>query len=353
MATPKRLKRFFGNESRNKKESEYKLGLSLQGGGSYGSFMHGAIKALLEEGLEVHEITGTSAGSITASLLSYGLNTGGPSKAIQLLDDFWDDMKEEGAVFAKLLRTFNPLSIGMGTYPNLGRVFKYATSLVPEGLILNRLKNSFSKYIKDWDKVGTEDLPVHVNATRVDPETGERSHAIFSNKEIGPDQVLASCSLHELGATKIDGVKHYDGGYWQNPATDPLEQNEDITDLFFINIQPKPDAPLKAEHQDDARNNTHDNPGHEIMGEEIFNHIEHLRQTRPDLNIHVISLDVHPDWDATSRVNTDPRWLQELEDMGYEAGKKWAKQHMQKLGKQSSYAPEEQVKPPRKQAKPK
>lgn len=337
MASKKRLKQKFQDKSEKGKSADYKLGLSLQGGGSYGSFMHGVLKALLEAGIDINEITGTSAGSVTASLLSYGLNEGGNKRAIEILHDFWQDMKDEGRLFINLLRTFNPLSIGMGQYPNLGSAFKYAASMAPEGFVLDRLKGSVNKYIKDWDMVGSKKRPVHINAVRVDPQTDVRSHVVFSNEEINADTVMASCSLHELGPTVIDGVKHYDGGYWQNPAVDPLEENKKLTDLLFITIQRQPEGPHKAKHQDDAREENHDSPGHQVLGEEIFDHIEHVRMARPDANIHVISLDVHPDWDDTSRVNTDPRWLQELEDKGYEAGKKWVEKHFSKLGKESSY----------------
>lgn len=50
-----------------------KLGLSLAGGGIKGAAHIGAIKALQEEGVQIDYISGTSSGSIVASLYALSL----------------------------------------------------------------------------------------------------------------------------------------------------------------------------------------------------------------------------------------------------------------------------------------
>ena len=52
-----------------------KLGLSLAGGGIKGAAHIGAIKALQEEGVQIDYISGTSSGSIVASLYACGYST--------------------------------------------------------------------------------------------------------------------------------------------------------------------------------------------------------------------------------------------------------------------------------------
>ena len=52
-----------------------RLGLSLAGGGIKGAAHIGAIKALQEEGVQIDYISGTSSGSIVASLYACGYST--------------------------------------------------------------------------------------------------------------------------------------------------------------------------------------------------------------------------------------------------------------------------------------
>ena len=315
----------------------YKIGLSLQGGGSYGAFMHGALRALLEEDIRFDSVTGTSAGSVNAALLSYGMNTGGSQSAMTLFESFWNSVKCDGVRAKTWMMFVNPFALGGGDYPNLGRIFTLAAKMPPPGMVSGHLKDKLNSFIRDWDKVGTGDMDVHVNATRVDPDTGDHSHAIFSNADVNADTVMASCSLKDLGPTVIDGAAHYDGAYRQNPSLENLEADDTLTDILFINIQRRPAEAHKPVHQDDARAQIADE--FHVMGSEIYDHIEHVRQARPDLNLHVIGMDVHPDWDETSRMNTDPRWLNELEQMGYDAGREWINTHRHALGKTTSYAP--------------
>lgn len=316
-------------------KKSYRLGAALQGGGSYGSFTKGVLKALLENDIEFSSLSGTSAGAVNSALLGYGLNSGGPKRAIEVLDEFWNDIRSNGQTAKRLMGVFNPLSFAKSSYPNLSTSFQIMASLVPKGFVLNALTDTLKKHIKDWKTLQNGPVKVFVNATRVDPQTGERSEAVFTGEELNADTVSASGAVEELGAKTIDGVDYFDGAYWRNPRIEDLEK-EDITDLLVVTIQKKPKDGIKAEHQDSLRAK-HDKPGHEILGEEIHSHIEHIRENSPDVNLHVISMDVADEWDDSSRMNTDPRWLDELEAMGYEAGQKWVAEHAAKLGKSSSY----------------
>jgi NTE family protein len=61
--------------------------LALQGGGAHGAFTWGVLDRLLEVPEIVAEgICGTSAGAVNAVTLAYGLHTGGPEKAKELLE---------------------------------------------------------------------------------------------------------------------------------------------------------------------------------------------------------------------------------------------------------------------------
>ena len=60
-----------------------KIGLAMQGGGLQGFAHIGAIKALEELGVNIEYVSGTSTGSIVASLYAMGYNTDDMEKICQ------------------------------------------------------------------------------------------------------------------------------------------------------------------------------------------------------------------------------------------------------------------------------
>jgi NTE family protein len=66
------------------------INLALQGGGSHGAFTWGVLDRLLEEDqLTIDGISATSAGSINAVVVAYGLAVGGRAEAKRALKNFW------------------------------------------------------------------------------------------------------------------------------------------------------------------------------------------------------------------------------------------------------------------------
>ena len=334
------MKNNFAITAANNNNKPVALGLALQGGGSYGAFTKGALKALLESGLitgggvEIKAITGTSAGAMNGLMVTHGLNSGGPQQAIKNLDALWDDTGRP----MRTLKTISPVfrAVAFMTWPNLPEsVMQFSFAMMPNGYVAGQLKKTLEKNVPDWDAVQNGPVKLFINAVRVDPETQERSQRIFTGKELTPDAFAAAGSLEALGPYKIDGVDYYDGGYWRNPCFDDIEK-EPISDLMIITIMETPDHPITATSQDDLRAR-HAKPGCEVMKSELYHHLEWMNENKKDLNLHVISLAVDKRWDDTSRMNTDPRWIAELELKGYEAAQQWLESHADKLGKQSSY----------------
>lgn len=332
------MKKIFKGASGKKKPVS--LGLALQGGGSYGAFTKGVLKALLESDIittkqaEIKAVSGTSAGAVNGALLVDGLNTGGPVQAIKNLDGLWADVGQQGSSIKSLTTVFNMMS---GTqWPNISKqALAMGRASLPQGYVIDHLRATLERHVTDWDAVRSGSAKLFVNAVREDPDTKERSHVIFSGKALEPNTVTASGALEELGAIEIDGAKHFDGAYWANPSTAELE-DEDISDLLVITIQEHPKETIKAVHQDKAREKM-DRPGREVLTSEIHNHIEFLNKNNNDINLHAISFDVPAGWDETSRMNTDPDHIRDLEARGYQAGLEWIKAHGEKLGVESSY----------------
>lgn len=327
------------------KAKEPKIGLALQGGGSYGAFTKGVLKALLEDGIitadNLKAVSGTSAGAKNATLLVDGLTSGSPQTTIEKLDDYWHDVGRTWARNSKtpfpLLNMFLPAPVTSRSYPNLTYEFQRvaANTTPPSGYMMRLLKNQLKKHVTSWRALKSGPIKLFVNAVKVDPKTGEREHKVFTGSTLSASTVPLSANLHEFGATEHRGMYYYDGAYWRNPCFDGVT-GKDISDLIVITIQKHPDRPAVIRSQDEAREQ-HDNPGHEIMGEEIHDHMAWLSHHKPHLNLHEIRLDVQPEWDDSSRMNADPQWLEELSEKGYKTAKQWIKDNRHLLGAASSY----------------
>lgn len=313
-----------------------RLGIALQGGGSYGAYTKGALTTLFNDksfrapSLDIKAVTGTSAGAVNGALLAYGLNSGGPDKACALLDNFWEEIAAIGRSNS-LLNVFNPLS---ARYPNLPSNIIALAHMLPRGFVLGHLKDMLNRNITDWSKLQSGPVKLFVNAIEQTADNKHR-HIVFSGKDINADTVAASGALKELGGHDFNGRRFYDGAYWRNPCMSDIKK-ADITDLLVITLQRKP-ATIKPEHQDAARRK-HPNPGHQLLTEEIHNHLAYIHKHHPHLNLHAISLDVQPHWDETSRMNNDPKWLADLAAMGCNNAADWLNQNASALGKRSSYS---------------
>lgn len=335
------MKASFDKSSPGKaKSSPAVLGLALQGGGSYGAFTKGALKALLESDIitshkaEIKAVTGTSAGAVNGALLVHGLHDGGPQAAIRNLDNLWNDLGQTTRNAQNLTPFFNMFT--NSAWPNIPRSFlNAAQAMFPPGYARNHIKNTLETHIKDWSKLQNGPVTLYVNATKEDPVTKQRSHYVFTGQELTSEAITASTALHDLGAQNINGINFYDGAYWRNPCFSDIKK-EGVTDLLAITIQALPDHPVMPVHHDDLRAH-HTMPGHKVMTWETHHHLDWIAQNNKNLNLHVISLDVDDSWDETSRMNSDPRWLAQLETMGYDAATKWINDHGAKLGQQSSY----------------
>lgn len=320
------------------------LGLALQGGGAYGAFTKGALKALLESGIitdrraEIKAVTGTSAGAMNGIMLVHGLNTEGPTRAIKNLDALWDEAGSGMRTLKRLTYVFNPVAYPvwkMTIWPNLPKIGMDMTfAAIPKGVVVGQLSNSVDRIVQDWAPVQNGPTKLFINAAGEDAN-GERFHHVFKGPHLTKHAAAAAGSLEALGAYEIGGVKYYDGGYLRNPDFDDIER-EAITDLMVITIMENPKGDIMPVCQDDLRAQ-HTRPGREVMKSELHHHLAWMRENRQGLNLHVVGLTVDPSWNDTSRMNTDPSWLGTLEEMGREAMTAWIAEHADKLGCGSSY----------------
>lgn len=330
----------FNNKAKNAAPQKTKIGIALQGGGAYGIYAKGALETLLNSKFatktEIKAVTGTSAGAMNGALLVHGLNKGGAPQALQNLDQFWTNTKTLGHTFSfinGLGPTLNPDWPNIPTHKML--LFTFAQAALPQGYVLRELKQTLDQEINDITFLQKGAAQLFVNAVR-ENQQNQREHVVFTGNGLTTDNIVTSGALEQFGGWVVNGQKHYDGAYWRNPCFDDILK-ADITDLLVITLQEKPQRPTTARSQDDSRQANHPKPGHSLITSEIHDHLHYVQQQRPKLNLHSIELNVAPHWNETSRINTDPTWLNTLEDLGHKDAENWLKDNLALLGKKSSY----------------
>lgn len=197
-----------------------KLGLCLTGGGARGAFQAGALKALDELGIlkKVNAVSGTSIGSVNASLLA--------CKSVDEIKELWinypsTDFNHDTSIF-KTLREKKLDVVNSGIYEinllekllreNLDiKKLKEKTTFItlsPAGLenegVMGLLKSSFKHFIKNESQVIYS--PLHKQ-----------------KDEVILKQILASCSIpFVFPSVHMEGQQVFDGGLYDNAPIKPL-----------------------------------------------------------------------------------------------------------------------------------
>ncbi len=99
-----------------RKNASAPLALALQGGGAHGAYTWGVLDRLLEAGVPIEGISGTSAGAMNAVALAEGWTTGGADGARAALDRFWTAVGDSVPFHLELLHNLNPS--GDGSLPS-------------------------------------------------------------------------------------------------------------------------------------------------------------------------------------------------------------------------------------------
>ncbi len=192
-----------------------RIAIACQGGGSHTAFTAGALKRILKENDEKHEIvalSGSSGGGMCALLAWYGLLTNDKEKSIRLLDSFWEDVSastfgdmvlNNWVVWTSQLSDFVPLpEISPYYYPSWAQ--EYLRIILEKHVEFGKIKELMNPSSPD----------LFVGA--VDVLSGE--FKTFKNNDISVDVILASAALPELfSAVRIDETMYWDGMFSHNP----------------------------------------------------------------------------------------------------------------------------------------
>ncbi|HMV93436.1 MAG TPA: patatin-like phospholipase family protein [Thauera aminoaromatica] len=231
-----------------RKDASTPVALALQGGGAHGAYTWGVLDRLLEAGVPIEGISGTSAGAMNAVALAEGWTTGGAEGARAALDRFWTAVGDSVPFHLELLQSLSPSGDGslpspMNMMLGLARVFS-PYQLNP--FELNPLRDVVRAQF-DFERIRRAcPLKLFIAATAV--RTGKVR--LFRTAELGEAAVLASACLPTLHhAVEIDGEHYWDGGFTANPAIYPLLYECDTPDLLMVLLNPlqHEQAPRSAE----------------------------------------------------------------------------------------------------------
>ncbi len=224
------------------------LSLALQGGGAHGAYTWGVLDRLLEAGIRIEGISGTSAGAMNAVALAHGWTTGGAEGARAALADFWQAVGDSVPFHLELLNSLNtpadgalptPMSVMMGFM----RLFS-PYQLNP--FELNPLRDVVRAQF-DFERL-RRDCPLKLFIAATTVRTGKVR--LFHTAELSEAALLASACLPTLHhAVEIDGEHYWDGGFTANPAIYPLLYECSTPDILMVLLNPlqRDDAPRSAE----------------------------------------------------------------------------------------------------------
>jgi NTE family protein len=374
------------------------IDLALQGGGSHGAFTWGVLDALLEDGRLVFDgVSGTSAGAMNAAVLATGFARGGREGARAALRAFWSEIGGSpgclggqkglaGASGASLfgmpaaaqfsrLSTSLPGAAALASWPgaspfalpgaaqpmwptslfNLDSWPLYSLwdafwkSLSPyqfNPLNFNPLRAVLEKHV-DLAFLRSGPLKVFVTATAV--STGQPR--VFSGESLSLDALLASACLPQVFQSVMidrgDGVAeaYWDGGFAGNPALWPLIYETATSDVLLVQINPllRQGVPTSVTDIADRVNEITFNASLVAEMRAIAFVQKLVDQGKLDLDeykklhLHRVADEAGlAPFDASSKLNTDPRLLLELFELGRAAALRWLAAHLADVGQRSS-----------------
>jgi len=344
------------------KTSKKIVNLALQGGGSHGAFTWGALEGLLEDGrVDFRTISGTSAGSMNAVVLVYGLIVGGAAKATALLEQFWRKVSESGSFgmpsnfgMQNAARTaenlFDPMGLmhgGMmaaGAYAGFDMMSKWLSPYQFNPLGVNPLRDILLSVV-DF-KVFSAATPYNLFVAATDVLQSRLK--TFTDTEVTVDAVLASACLPQLfQAVKINDHYYWDGGYMGNPTLFPLTNCPASQDILIFQIDPiaRREVPRTPGSIADRINEISFNSPLlvELRGIRLINqliHAGHLTAEQcglRELYLHIVSDDAKmATLPLETKFNTDWDFLNGLRQSGYQSAKKWLEENFATLGSKSS-----------------
>lgn len=298
---------------------------AFPGGGSLTQAQAGAIPAVYETITKygsVTDITGTSGGGINGAICTNAINRGQGLAGIKAgLHHFWTGVRAMDSTYgvSRMQKWFRTASDKQGNLPqayvDLTKVFSVA-SIGQMGIATTRIKDLLDTVVgHDYRAIQNGPVKMHTNYITRNIYSGREAYVVSSGKMIDGDEIVSSSGLDEIGChvryrdinflTLMTGNIHMrrDGAYRVNPELVSAIESGKPTDVVVLSLHAPTDRPKDPY---ESKLHTH----------EIHDDIEDLKLRYPGVRFHVMQIDFPPHLNASSHMNTDPDFLDELKALG-------------------------------------
>jgi NTE family protein len=182
-------------------------GLVLEGGGARGSYHIGAYKAILEEGLEIKGIAGTSIGALNGAMIVQG--------DYEKCYEIWQDLTYSMIIDANDEEMHRLRQLKLDKEDLLLLSEKMKTVIRDRGFDITPFKDLLNTYI-DEDKIRNSKMDfamVTVNLTDLKPIKIFKEDIPYGEIK---NYLLASAYLPAFKKEKIKGKRYIDGAFYDN-----------------------------------------------------------------------------------------------------------------------------------------
>ena len=328
------------------------VNLALQGGGAHGAFAWGVIDMILEDGrLDIRAMSATSAGSMNAVVMAYGLSIGGVAGARAKLEEFWRAIADTGKMYSPvkslpwekwlegfgLHSDFNPAFLAFDAMTHMFSPYQ----LNP--LNFNPLRDVLERVV-DFKRLSECKITTRLFLSATNVRTGKIK--VFENADVSADVVLATaCLPYIFQAVEVQGEHYWDGGFMGNPAIYPLIYHGASRDVIIVHVNPieRPKLPTTAPEIFDRINEISFNSSlmREMRAIAFVTRLVGEGRVDADRYKHMLVHSIRDDAEMVSlgvatKLNPDWEFLQHLKAVGRSCADDWLKHHFDKVGKSSS-----------------
>ena len=334
MTAIRRVKPAIAVESLRAAGMRKKVGLALQGGGSWGAFTWGVLDVLLaSRNVAIAQLTGTSAGAINAAIVAGALAQSSPAEARRRLRSFWLAIAKPRAA-----------DLGRAVWGPFERQWRETIGawLVSSGsfspytanpLGLNPLRDAIAEHV-DIEAIRSAHAPaLYVTVTNVRSGLPR----VITNRTMTIDALLASACLPQLfQAVEIDGEPYWDGGYSGNPTLWPMIQDGHARDLIVVQLSPEAVKTVPTDaHAIQRRVDQivfHSSLVAEMQSIQTMRGLAAGSSNVLDLRIHRIGPPSAELFDAGSALERSRAWIERLHAEGRRSARRFLGKHGQDIG---------------------
>lgn len=182
-------------------------GLVLEGGGAKGSYHIGAYKAILEEGIKIQGITGTSIGALNGAMIVQG--------DFELCYELWENISYSMIINESDEEINKLLNMDLNKEDFLSTIGKFKDLIKGRGFDITPFKELLNTYIHE-DKIRKSSMDFGIVTINISDLKSEKLFIEDIPKGKLKDYLLASAYLPFFKMERLGGKLYLDGGFYDN-----------------------------------------------------------------------------------------------------------------------------------------